>query len=62
MVTRDRTQRNVLKLWQGRFRLDMRKNFFMVRNWSEQLRAVTELPSLEVCKRCAYVALRDMLK
>lgn len=34
----------------------------MVRNWSEQLRAVMELPSVEVFKRCVYVALRDMVK
>lgn len=61
-VVSDRTWRNVLKLCQGRFRLDIRKNFFMVRNWSEQLRAVMELPSVEVFKRCVYVALRDMVK
>lgn len=61
-VTSDRMGRNVLKLYQGRFRADIRKNFFMVRNWNGQPRAVMELPSLEVFKRCMDVALRDVVK
>jgi len=63
-IASDRTRGSVLKLHQGRFRLDIRKHFFtkrVIKHWNRLLREVVESPSLKAFKRRVDMALKDMV-
>lgn len=63
-ITSDKSGGNGLKLWQGKFKLDIRKNLFaerVVRCRNGLPREMAESPSLEVFMRYVDVVLRNVV-
>ncbi|KFV47688.1 hypothetical protein N341_07388, partial [Tyto alba] len=55
---------NGLKLLQGRFKLDIRKNLSterVIKHWNRLPREAVESPSQEVLESCVEVALRYLV-
>ena len=61
----DRTRRNGFKLREGRFRLDIKMNFFtmrVVKHWKRLPREVVDVPSLETFKARLDGALSNLVE
>ena len=61
----NRTRGNGLKFYQGRFRLDIREDFFsgrLVMQWHRLPRGVEKSPSLQMFKQRVDVALTDAVQ
>ena len=64
LVAGDRTREMALSCTRGKFRLDIRKNFFtetVVKHWNRLPRKVVESPSLDVFKNRLDVVLGAMI-